>query len=492
MKHTRLIFLMLTTLYSTIPGLNAQTITLDEFMNQLRLAHPVFEKEELTVQIDKEIQMGYLGAKDWLISSGPYYSRLNPLPPGSFTPDRIDQLNFGAVAQRAFWKTGGRLSFSWSSDRTDQIGLQNIVLPLGDLTGNPAIPDMVFETGPSKYYQNALAVTYTHPLLKNRGGFLDRLQYDLKQYDIDFSEVHVIENQEGFLAEVAAKFLDWVLLTEQKQIMQDRLKLNESELARTKEKKEANLIDEVDVLRAEDALRIAKQNQILLESRWSALQSELAVLSMNSDIFEMSPEFDINSFEDIMTFEEASTYLNGNSRPIRSLQVRLDQLKYAQKGYEEISKPDLSFIAQLNSKNLAEDFGESMKLKERDAYLGFQFSFPLGNRTAKSQMTQSELQTQRLEKELLDLSLTLTSTLINIYVQIEQMEEVLRLNEEQIESAKKRTEEELKLYNQGRGEMTFVIQSQDSEENSKLTYAINAVTYHKLIIVYKSLMDQLL
>ena len=90
------------------------------------------------------------------------------------------------------------------------------------------------------------------------------------------------------------------------------------------------------------------------------------------------------------------------------------------------------------------------------------------------------------------MSLTLTSTLINIYVQIEEMEEVLRLNKEQIQSAKRRTAEELKLYNQGRGEMTFVIQSQDSEENSKLTYAVNAVTYHKLIIAYRSLMDQLL
>ncbi|MFQ5823388.1 MAG: hypothetical protein ACE5JB_04970 [bacterium] len=72
------------------------------------------------------------------------------------------------------------------------------------------------------------------------------------------------------------------------------------------------------------------------------------------------------------------------------------------------------------------------------------------------------------------------------------MEKVLTLNQEQIESAKAKTEEELKLYNQGRGELTFVIQSQDSEQNAKFTYAGNAPTYHKLLIEYRALMNQLL
>jgi outer membrane protein TolC len=282
------------------------------------------------------------------------------------------------------------------------------------------------------------------------------------------------------------------LLTEQKKIIQDRLKLNEGELTRTKEKMEANLVDQVDVLRAEDAVRIARKNQILVESRWNALRSELATLSLNSVFFEVSPEFDLDILVELETFEEASIYLNGYSRPIRVLNVSLDQLKYARRGYEEILKPELSIIAQVTSKNLAEDLGESLKLTENDTYLGLQFSVPLKNRTAKSQITQSDLQTMQLEKELLDLRLTLTSTLINIYVQIEEMKEVLKLDQEQIQSAKRRTDEELKLYNQGRSNMTFVIQSQDSEENSKLSYAVNAVTYHKLIVAFRSLMDQLL
>ena len=85
----------------------------------------------------------------------------------------------------------------------------------------------------------------------------------------------------------------------------------------------------------------------------------------------------------------------------------------------------------------------------------------------------------------------MTSALTNLHIQIKELEEVLKLNQEQIESAKERTKEELKLYNQSRGDLTFVILSRDNEQNAKLTYAQNAMTYHKLIIEYRALMDQL-
>ena len=102
------------------------------------------------------------------------------------------------------------------------------------------------------------------------------------------------------------------------------------------------------------------------------------------------------------------------------------------------------------------------------------------------------LQVKQIQMQLEEISLDLASAVTNIYIQVEELEKVLTLNQEQIQSAKRKTEEELKLYNQGRGELTFVIQSRDSEQNAKLRYAQNAVTYHKLLIEYRAIMDQLL
>ena len=91
-----------------------------------------------------------------------------------------------------------------------------------------------------------------------------------------------------------------------------------------------------------------------------------------------------------------------------------------------------------------------------------------------------------------EIELTLISALTNLMIQIKEMVSVLELNKQQIESARRKTEEELKMYNQGRGSLTFVILSRDGEENAKLIYIQNAVQYHKLILQYHSLMDELI
>ena len=122
---------------------------------------------------------------------------------------------------------------------------------------------------------------------------------------------------------------------------------------------------------------------------------------------------------------------------------------------------------------------------------GLQFDVPLGSRTAKSQIAKTDLQIAQLEKKRDELTINLVAALTNLYIQIEELEKILTLNQEQIESARAKTAEELKLYNQGRVDLTFVIQSQDGERNARLNYAMNALTYHKLITEYRALTDTL-
>jgi hypothetical protein len=81
---------------------------------------------------------------------------------------------------------------------------------------------------------------------------------------------------------------------------------------------------------------------------------------------------------------------------------------------------------------------------------------------------------------------------VNLLIQLEDLEKVLDLNQKQIESAQEKTKEEIKLYNQGRSQLTFVIQSEDNEEAAWLTYAGNAYLYHSLILQYYALLDELL
>jgi outer membrane protein TolC len=451
-------------------GAQAQSITLDEFLGRLTQTHPAFVKDQLTADIEAERRNGYLGARDWNIASSAFYVHEEPAI-ALMGPERTDAFSISGGVDKAFWSTGGRFSASFTSTRAD--------LKLDPVYGFP-----------DSYYENELAVGYIHPLLRNRGGLLDRLEYDLKGFDIDYESLQALEAEEAFLADAAGKFLDWRFLREQIGIIEERLRLSEEELERTTRKREANLVDQADVIRAEDAVRIWRQNQVLAVSQRNALRAELAEL-LQEDLAILEPAFDLYEIQELVTLDEAVTELTARSRLLEALRVRVEQLRYARRGYEETAKPDLHLVAELSTKNADESLGESWAMDKPDASIGVQLSLPLERTTARSQQAATDLRIAQLEETIRDLTLTLTSALTNLHIRIEEMHQVLRLNQEQIQSSRERTEEELKLYNQGRGDLTFVIMSRDSEQNAKLTYAQNALTYHKLLTEYLSLTDQL-
>ena len=452
---------------------SSQALTLNEYLNQLKETHPFFVKENLKPEIEREELSVLRGAEDWKVISSVGFSTQEPAI--NFAgPDRTDALSFTGGFERTFWATGGRLSASFSSTS----------LSFKFPSDFPAFP--------TDWYQSQFDLTYFHPILRNRSGFLDRLQHDLKQFDVDISEVTKLENEENFLLSASTKYLNWVFLSEQLKIIDERLALSESEMERTKRKRASNLVEKVDVLRAEDAVRIAKQNKMLTESQMNGLKAELAVQTQMPEINYTIPEFDLYATQTLDPLESETAELEKESRLVKTLQMRINQISLARSGFEETAKPDLGIVAQVSTKSFEEDFGGSLSTDKTDALLGLQFSLPLGNRTANSGINKTRLQISQIENELKDLLLLLTSSLSSLHIQMEKMKEVLELNQEQISSAQEKTKEELKLYNQGRGDLTFVIQSRDNEQNAKLLYAINALTYQNLLIQYRALMDDLL
>ena len=94
--------------------LGAQTITQDEFLSQLRRAHPFFEREKITPLIEREAQNAYRGGEDWNIRSSLNFMHEEPALAFS-GPEKTNSLSLTAGVERALWSTGGRLSASFNS-----------------------------------------------------------------------------------------------------------------------------------------------------------------------------------------------------------------------------------------------------------------------------------------------------------------------------------------------------------------------------------------
>lgn len=456
-----------------VGGVNvrAETITQREFLRQLIDSHPLFVKEKLTMEILTEERKGLKSINDWNFNSTAVYNHDEPA--FAFTgPEKTDAFQLSGSVNKLNWNNGSVLSASFATTRVD--------LKIDPFYG---VPD--------NYYENILAVSYSLPLKKNKGGLLNRLAYDLKKYDIDISDLISLENQENFLEIYSLKFLEWVFLLEQKSIIQQRLELSKELLHNTQEKRDANLIDEVDVIRANDAVLIAQQNLMLVDTKIGGIKSELAEITQDSRYLYLSPVFDLYQFDDLKSIDESVQELHDNARMLKYLSIRIDQLRYFQKGNKEQTKPDLSFFTELSVTDADKGIGNSLVMDKPSVMVGLKYAFPFGHKEAKSNMVKTELQVDQLIKEKEEISLNLTSSLVSVHQQLSQLNKVLELNVLQIESAKKKTDEEMKLYNQGRGQMTFVIQSRDSEEAAKLTYAENAFQYHKLSLLLLEITDQL-
>lgn len=475
-------FFMLLLVFILVQHGHAQTITMGEFLGLIQERHPFFEKESLSVEIENKAQAGLLGSEDWNIGGSSFFTHQKLLASSTFSPDRLDVLGIDARAERAFWKTGGRFSLSWSSQFSDQ-KLADIVIPFPN-------GSMVVPTGPSEFYQHRVYASYAQPLLQNYSGKLDRLEYELSDYEIDFTEVQILENQEGFMVDLAGRFLDWVLLTEQKRIAGERTRLAEEELERTVQKRKSYLVDQVDVLRAGDAVRIAQQNVVLIESQWKALRAELSVLCQSEEMCEKRPEFDLYHMELLPAPEDARLKLREQSRILATLGIRKDQLIHLKGGFEEQERPKLFLNLGAGLQGGDDEFADALKLDKPDMSIALVFQYPLENRTAQANTAKTRLEIDRLDRDIENISLDLESGVVNLLILIQEMERVLELNQEQIVSARAKTEEELNLYNQGRGDLTFVILSRDNEQQAKLTYAQNAASYQKLVLQYRALMDE--
>lgn len=350
----------------------------------------------------------------------------------AFSPDLSTSLGLQTGLSKQFWETGGRLSAIYAINRSSS-----------------SFEEVPLFSYPDTFYENSVELQYAQPLLRNRGGKLSRLQYDLKGYDVDVSGIQAVENIEEFLAASISKYLDWVYLEEQKKIMSRRLDLSRREFERTQSKFNAYLVDSADVMRSKDALNTWRQNLGLVELQLTALKEELSVLVQSDVVLRAEPDFNLYTEHRFESLASARSKLERGSRLLKILELRKQQLDVNAIGVRETGKPDLSLIAAVTFKSAEGSAGESFDFDKKDAALGLQLSVPLENTTAKAEYQRTRLQTLQLGKERQDVTLSLNASLSSLHTQLRKLSEVLELNREQIESARLRTIEETKIYEQG-------------------------------------------
>jgi len=474
MKKTGLVVLLFSLLLSS-PGFSEDItrVTLEDYLEEAVKNHPSFVSSKLSVDIAKKRAQSLLGEQDWSYAAGPYYTYLGEESASANFWDTIEAAHLlGAEAglSRPIWPTGGNIGFLLSS------GYSNLKGTYYDY----------------KYYKQKVGVTYTQPLLQNLGGRLSRFDYEQSGYEVDSTRLSSLESREGYILDFAELFLSWVELTEKIRISEEGYDFAREQLNHIRERYLSSITERVDLLRSEDSAFIYEQNLLVVESQLKAKQAELAVFAGMEEIYQAEPEFELFSLQELPEIQPALSALKQRSRALEAMDIFLDQLQHRRRGLLEQKKPQLNLSLSASLSEGDEELGESFKINKPDGFVAIELSAPLGNHSIKAELEKVDLEIEQLQKDKEGLEISLEADLRSIMIQIREMEKVLALNRRRLDSAKEKREEELKLYNQGRGELTFVLQSRDNEENAKIIYVENSCLYHLYVLQYRALMDELL
>ena len=457
---------------------SSQKMGLEDFSRVLIGNHPFFKAESLSKAIEEARSEGISRNQNWALDVRPRYRYEEPVSSSLFAAEEQTRLGATAELNRPFWSTGGALRMGYSGSSVEQ-------------TVNP----IVFSGGTEGGFQSVLPdflshrafVGFSQPLFKNRGGIQDRLPLDLQGYRLQMSTLQSLEAAEDFLLERAYEFLDWALLFKMSEIAVNRETLAASQWEETLKERDANYVDEVDLIRAENNYIQAQQRSIDLKSRAQAMADTLSVVLGDAsvkDAIPKVPQFNID-------FKVASSLQSQSFRVLEISELVTLSLERELEFHSNASLIDLSLEVMGGLASGGENFDESTSFDQPLAEVGLVFRHPLGDHP-------QDAETERLQLEVAQSKLRRQHTQRNIAGAFQGLDErvnglrkVIELNQKQLEISLKKTKAEELMYRQGRSSLNFVIQSRDEEAQIQSQLMENRVKFRKLQLEYDALRDVL-
>ncbi len=455
------IILIMTILLS---ALNVQALTKQTFVERLRTTHPFFNQQMLFSKIKLIEKRATRANEDWVVAIKSLYKNENDATNASLstTYERLDTTSIGISTTKKNINTGSDITIkhTWK-DKSK--GVNNT--------------------------KNEFSIDYTYPLLRNKDGINDRLNFDIAQIYINQNALQRLETEEDFILGKLSRFIDLAYAQEQQLINEHRLLLAEKELVLAKKKYAASVIKKVDVLLQQDAYQTANQKLLQAQQDLVIVRHEIAI-TLDLDLDKVISSIDLYktySPNEIILKE----YLLKNSRVLKINNLLQKILKRRLRSFKNESKAELDLNLGISSAGENVNYSKSLSNQSTTWKAGLSLSYPIGGIKADSDIEKTNIELEssvQFKRE----------QLLNIYIQaktlkkkIQLLKKILQSNQAQIKIAKARTIEEKQRYNNGNGQASFVINAQNNEQVVRLRYAQVAKNYQKSVLEFQATIDHL-
>ena len=465
------ISLLLTLFCSSLSANDVYTV--DEYIDYLTTSHSKPKILNSKVSASQHAFTMANALTDWQISSALTSSHTEPYQSSSFSSKYVAIIGTNFGISRPVLSTGGALSFGMTQQRVSQSPLE--------LNG--------VELSQGIYFQNAMTVSYTQPLLY---GFLGEA-YDLPiliaSNNVNISELQSKESLEVFILEKLSIYIDWALSNELTELSFSRLQLARESYNQTKERVRVNLSEKIDLLRAESALERAHQLWLTQKATLKSFQFKLSSTLDDQSILLKTPKFELY---DTVYIKKPSYIVVNRLRSMSAFSLNKVAIKKQLALSESKRNGTLNLVGSYDLLGGNTTFQDAQAYLNNNSSISLQYSRPLGDAQSIARVKKETEELKQFELDEHQIRIDLEAEILSLYTLIEEYKNILTTTLNQIMISQQQAKAEDRLYKQGRSSLDMVIQSQDHVLNSKLNYAKLSATYQKYVITYQALSDELL
>ena len=444
-----------------LTSFNVSAITLNEFSTILVEKHPYFVQlllSEKTSLLDQKASLAY---SDWNIKAGASES----FSDGKDTSKIYDDLyttQYEVSANRKIQESGASVNLSHSVARSDKDS--------------------------NASHTNALALNYIRPLLQNKNGLNDRLLSDMASLDLIANKVSLEEQAENFLASKLTKFINLALKQEVVKNHQISLDLSKQQLDLDEEKFNNSLIDKSTLIQQKDSYVKARQ-QLLQSSKELIIErKELANLIefQESDMVVNLDLFEVHNLAEI----DPRAFVK-NSRLMQTFDFDKSKFQRQLESFENKTMPKVNLNLGISSLGINDKYFSSYGNRDFSWDIGVDISYPLGSKKELLDVERVEISISNNDAKKQEAEITSIQQINYLLAQVDLLSELVALYLEQGALAEEMVIEEQIKFSEARGQKSLVIAAKRNANLANLTYLQAAATYQKIVIDYKSAIDQL-
>jgi len=479
MRNRTAKFLILFLLSTSVNALSES-----EFVQSLLINNIFFEKEQINLII-KQIEMDGDKANyadwDWTVGGELGYIKKHKNKENyTYTTDYAKSTTqevrkFSTDLTKKFFSNGSELSISYDKS-----------LPIKD-------EEMHDKNGyqtdkNSTEYLDDISISWTLPLLKNKGGVVDQKTYDLAVLDYEDERLVLAEAKEDFIEEKLMIFLDWISYHTQIVIVKNRLKASQ-DILKTIQAQDVNKSSALFLQRS-----INKTQRLLLdlESKLKAQQRSIDGLLTDINLDKNSLKIDWDARASLI--QDLNQYCQESIRDIKRIEI--EQLKNHRRveTYRNLELADFDFTISAIQDDNKGNYSTYSKSSEVEFEAKLEFSYALtGDISNDVYLRKYRLKGRQLELKYQDKFDDILSDAQKLTTELKQGVKQLALYQMQIDEIElSKTETELDTFLAGNGNIRFVINDEDDYQELLLDQVESAINYHKNRIEYESLMDRLL